>query len=159
MTLSRNSVFYRLRHLGKPLFPISASPTFTSRCVRRETIANKFGGTGQGLIQKPLDVYVRAHGYTHFLCPQLDTNPHVPQVPGAHGLIFRCGAEDGIVGNEKQRQARGELPHKVIVGLAPGQWLYTGDYLLEEGEKLSTEEWGRLPQKVIISKERFVLLK
>lgn len=149
LKISDHAVYTRLKHLKDPVFPIdSCIPTaLQEKTVSRTDLSAKFGGNPRTLVHRPKDSRVLEHGYTHFLCPMLSLDPHAPQAPGAHRLLLRSGSgesDDLFKKNSAQR-------HKVIVGLAPNDWQYMGEYEMRKSEPLSIAEWWEAPRAVSIS--------
>ncbi|KAH8115782.1 hypothetical protein DFH11DRAFT_1507167 [Phellopilus nigrolimitatus] len=127
-----------------PVYPVPAAAELTGHTTTREFLSKAFGGNKNAFVQRLNPSHKAKHGYSHFLCPNLNTNPHAPQVPGAHGLIFRSENDYGVLAKDSKRNRK---PHKVISGLGPNMWLYTGDYELQESGFLTPEQWGALPKK------------
>ncbi|KAH8115781.1 hypothetical protein DFH11DRAFT_1304899 [Phellopilus nigrolimitatus] len=142
--LPEDTVYARLCHLGDPVYRVTAPEALTRRTTTREFLSSTFGGNKYAFVQRLNPTHKAKHGYSHFLCPNLNTDPHAPQVPGAHGLLFRSEEDDDLLMEDGERNQK---PHKVIAGLGPNLWLYTGDYELQESESLAPEQWGALPQK------------
>lgn len=147
--ISDHAVYTRLKHLKGPVFPVDSGipKALTEKTVSRTDLSAKFGGNPRTLVHRPKDSRVLEHGYTHFLCPMLSLDPHAPQVPGAHGLLLRSGSGDSDDLFKKNRAQR----HKVIVGLAPKDWQYMGEYEMRKSEPLSGAEWWEAPRAVSIS--------
>lgn len=144
------SVFSRLKDLGGPLLPLDPDmlSNLKAKSVSRKDLAARFGGNPQTLVQRPRDSLVLRHGYTHFICPMLSVYPHVPQIPGAHGLLIRTQTstkeEDELFNQGAGRR------HKVVVGLTPKEWLYMGDYEIKKSNPLSKAEWWGASQTVSV---------
>lgn len=144
--ISDSAVYSRLKHLKNPVFPVdSRIPTaLKEKTVTRPKISAKFGGNAHTLVHRPSDSRVDQHGYTHFLCPILSSDPHAPQFPGAHGLLLRSGSgefDELFLENSARR-------HKVIVGLARNSWMYMGEYEMTKSKPLSIAEWMDVPRAV-----------
>lgn len=147
--ISDSAVYSRLKHLKDPVFPVdSRIPTaLKEKTVMRTEISAKFGGNAHTLVHRPRDSRVDQHGYTHFLCPMLSSDPHAPQFPGAHGLLLRSSSgecNELFLENSARR-------HKVIVGLAPITWMYMGEYEMTRSKPLTIAEWMDVPRAVSMS--------
>lgn len=147
--ISDSAVYSRLKHLKDPVFPVdSRIPTaLKEKTVMRTEISAKFGGNAHTLVHRPRDSRVDQHGYTHFLCPMLSSDPHAPQFPGAHGLLLRSSSgecNELFLKNSARR-------HKVIVGLAPINWMYMGEYEMTRSKPLTIAEWMDVPRAVSMS--------
>ena len=94
--LSDDTIYSRLRVLGSPRFtiPDNLDARLLSATTTRKELATNFGGSPFTLLQRISADRTARHGYKQFLCPMLEMNPHAPQVPGAHGLMFRSGDDD-----------------------------------------------------------------
>ncbi|KAH8115783.1 hypothetical protein DFH11DRAFT_1304953 [Phellopilus nigrolimitatus] len=149
MHLPADAIFDRLRYLDNPTYPVTAPPRLTEYVSTRKHISNTFGGNQYNFISRPDASKAEEHGYTHFLFPNLNMNPHAPQFPGAHGLLFRSGMDDEMFAQEEGKNALGKgEPHKVIVCLGTKHYIYVGDYEFERPEPLSIAQWEALPENV-----------
>ncbi|KLO17482.1 hypothetical protein SCHPADRAFT_994313 [Schizopora paradoxa] len=148
--LPDDSIYNRLRELGSPRFAISDSIPFSllSTTTTRKELTAQFGGSSYTLLQKIAPERTAVHGYKRFLCPMLEMNPHSPQVPGAHGLMFRSGDDDDVFGGEGGGGKVGSQKELILVGIGEGKWLYMGDYELQKSDSLSKEEYVSVPLKV-----------
>ena len=110
--------------------------------VRREFLANHFGGNGQELFSQPAEKHVERHGIRLILCPAINLHPFAPQRPGYPGLVFDCPAQV----YEGHWFGDGVFP--CMAGLGPGVWLYVGHCEWKGHDWLSSEEWQELPYPV-----------
>lgn len=148
--LSDDSIYNRLRMLGSPRFalPDRIPSALLSATTTRKELTAQFGGSSYTLLQKIAPERTAVHGYKRFLCPMLEMNPHAPQVPGAHGLMFRSGDDDDVFGGEGGGGKVGSRKEIVLVGIGGGKWLYMGEYELQKSDSLSTQEYLTVPLKV-----------
>ena len=149
--LPDESIYNRLRGLGSPRFPIpdNIPIALISTTTTRKELTAKFGGSSYSLLQKISPERTAVHGYKRFLCPTLEMNPHAPQVPSAHGLMFRSGDDDDVFGGDGGGGKVGSQKEIILVGIGEGKWLYVGDYELQKSDSLSRDQYLSIPLKVI----------
>ena len=80
---------------------------------------------------------LKKHGIDDWAFPTFDWDPHLPQTPGAPGLMYNVGL-----------MKREPSVKRVIVKLSPGKWLYVGKYRFSVVAPLSPAEWEIQPLKV-----------
>jgi hypothetical protein len=120
----------------------------TFKCVRREFIADEFGGERIGMYVRPKGMAAR-HGIPLILCPNLKLNPYAPILPGHPGLLFSIHHRPWR--DEKKKGKEIEKVAPMFVRLEVNNWAYVGDYV-ERGEKtLSTEQWRSQSDEVCAS--------
>lgn len=65
--------------------------------------------------------------------PSSEYNPNAPRIAGTKGLFFGIGTAD---------KWDSDSPSRVIVGLAPNEWGYMGQYNMLPRLSLTKEEWN-----------------
>ncbi|KAJ7667070.1 hypothetical protein B0H17DRAFT_1251998 [Mycena rosella] len=88
-----DTVRERLELIGLDLFPIDLEQEVLDVTMRRDFIAQHYGGNHQarfisGFLVIPANNLVLKLGKSHFLYPSLENNPECPERPGAPGLLF-----------------------------------------------------------------------
>lgn len=71
--------------------------------------------------------------------PNLDYNPHAPDVVGNRGLFFRVGVGEA----EEDHKV-----YRVITRMAASKWSYMGQYQLKAVESITVKEWHAQKPKV-----------
>jgi hypothetical protein len=106
--------------------------------VPREFLSSIYGGNPQVTFPSIGKEFLDKHGLNDFMYPSLAYNPAAAQIPGAPGLFFAVGAHAQ------------EWPtvQRVITRIAPGEWLYMGQYTLTPSESLTLGELAKQKEKV-----------
>jgi len=140
MALSLNTVWDRLKSVGREPFPIPLDRSISEVMVTREFLSHHYGGNPQETLPSISAKRVAIHGINDFMFPNLDFNPHAPEVPGAPGLFFEaqgCPADDW------------PKVQRVITRIDSGRWLYIGQYQMTPNPSLTKEEW--VEQSILVS--------
>ncbi|KAJ6579559.1 hypothetical protein DFH09DRAFT_1146900 [Mycena vulgaris] len=87
-TLSLDTVRARLESIGYEPYPIDLEKDILDVTVRRDFMAEEYGGNAQMTYPKIGDAFVAKTGMKYFMYLNLLYNPHCPEVPGAPGLLF-----------------------------------------------------------------------
>ncbi|EIW83872.1 hypothetical protein CONPUDRAFT_142400 [Coniophora puteana RWD-64-598 SS2] len=142
--LSTDSVYNRIAKVGMELYPgVPDDPIFTSLVAPREFYSHLFGGSCQSTFPTISKRNLERHGYDDFMYTLLDWEPHAPQIAGAPGLWYELASDPH---GPHGKGSWGVL--RVIVRMAPSQWLYMGQYTMTPAEPLTAREW--LEQKPIV---------
>ncbi|KAI0368405.1 hypothetical protein BV20DRAFT_998653, partial [Pilatotrama ljubarskyi] len=116
-------------------YPIPVPPEIANYPLRRDYISNLYGGNIQETAPRPRKDLLEWHGLDDWFFLSLDYNPHAPQKPGFSGLFFG-GNHSGV------------HVERTFVRMAPGRWVYMGQYRVEPGKALSREAWHTLTPNV-----------
>ncbi|RDX48547.1 hypothetical protein OH76DRAFT_1383565 [Lentinus brumalis] len=112
-------------------FPIPVPRDIAECPLPRAYISNLYGGGLQDTFAQPRAELVAWHGLRHWAFWTLDWNPHAPTRPGFSGLLFTVGkAQDDL------KEVR-----RTFVRVAPGKWVYMGQYKMRPGKSLTAESW------------------
>jgi hypothetical protein len=131
--MSMDSVHHRLRDIGYDPYPIPLAKDIQDVTFTRHFISYHYGGNTQEPFPSIGQFFLDKHGLDDFMYPNLEYNPHAPEVPGAPGLFFE--AIGGPAYNWPQEQ-------RVISRIKQGEWQYQGQYVLAPAKSLTKEEWG-----------------
>lgn len=159
------SVFSRLKDYvdneGSPVMRLPAGHELTMRTIKRkEQLIKEFGGNAYRTVSSPNNgkrkEKVQQYPGLEFpkdaklVCLQPDINPYVPQVPGALGLMFRCGSDEDIEFFANSSRTPQTTFGKTFVydESLRAFWLYVGDYVFISSSKLSTVEYACLSPRV-----------
>ena len=95
----------------------------------------------QSMVSKVASEKIAKHGYDHFMFVNLAYHPDAPKRPGSAGLMYGVGGATAIP----------KIPPnaRVFVNVMDAQWLYMGNYEIEEVEWLTLAEWKKVPDKVV----------
>jgi hypothetical protein len=132
LAMSMDSVHLRLRDIGYDLYPIPLAKDIQDVTVTRQFISCHYGGNTQATFPSIKQSFLDKHGLNDFMYPNLEYNPHAPEVPGAPGLFF--GAIGGPAGEWDDEQ-------RVICRIKQSEWQYQGQYVFAPVESLTKEEW------------------
>ncbi|KAG5639135.1 hypothetical protein H0H81_006394 [Sphagnurus paluster] len=138
--LSLDTVRDRLLAIGLDPYPIPLEKDMQDFTVRREVMASHFGGGAVATTPVIGKKFFDKHGLDDFMYPNLDLNPHAPEVPGYPGLFFGCNGPDV---QDKRPQV-----YRLITRLASAVWQYQGQYLLASAPPLTKAEWAYQSPKV-----------
>ncbi|RDB20259.1 hypothetical protein Hypma_012580 [Hypsizygus marmoreus] len=129
--LTHDTVRARLHTVGYDLYPIPLDKLIQDVIVKREFLSKLYGGSGVPTFPNIGATF--DHGLHDFMYPNLDHNPHCPQVPGASGLFFEAEGVHAFPWPKIQR---------VITRIQSGWWQYQGQYRLEPSVSLTRREWA-----------------
>ncbi len=119
-------------------FPIPVPRGIAECPLPRAYISNLYGGGLQDTFAQPRAELVAWHGLRHWAFWTLDWNPHAPTCPGFSGLLFTVGkAQDDL------KEVR-----RTFVRVAPGKWVYMGQYKMRSGKSLTAESWKQQKELV-----------
>ncbi|KAI0717604.1 hypothetical protein C8T65DRAFT_641122 [Cerioporus squamosus] len=114
-------------------FPIPVPPDIAEHPLPRAYISHLYGGGLQETFVHPREELVQWHGLRHWAFWTLDWNPHAPTRPGYSGLLFSVG---------KARDDSDTRPvRRTFVRVAPGKWVYMGQYKMGPGKSLTADTW------------------
>ncbi|RDB20273.1 hypothetical protein Hypma_012569 [Hypsizygus marmoreus] len=136
--LTLDTVRERLRKDGLGLYPIPLDKSVQDVEVTRLFLSKHYGG---GMVETFPTIgkkFLHLHDLRDFMYPNLDYNPHCPEVPGAPGLFFAADGHHADPWPEIQR---------VISRIRSGWWLYQGQYRMKPAKSLTKEEWASQKQK------------
>ncbi|KAG6915386.1 hypothetical protein DXG01_011758 [Tephrocybe rancida] len=132
--LSLDTVRDRLLTVGLDPYPIDLERDIQDVMYKRRFISSLYGGNTQSTLPDIGKGFLDIHGLDDFMYPNLDLNPHAPEMPGCPGLFFGAnGSHAGIWDRE--------APERVITRIRPGIWQYQGQYVLTPAMSLTKEEW------------------
>ncbi|KAG6900120.1 hypothetical protein C0993_002655 [Termitomyces sp. T159_Od127] len=143
--LSLDTVRDRLLAVGLDPYPITLEKEIQDVMVKRRFISSLYGGDTQSTLPHIGKHFLDAHGLDDFMYPNLDLNPHAPEMPGSPGLFFGANGEDATTWNDGHGP---EVPMRVITRIRPGIWQYQGQYVLSPAQSLTREEWAVQSSKV-----------
>lgn len=136
MAFSDRVLYRRLQQIGSDIYPVEDSVN-KYFIFARKFFSERFGGNGQETFPSVAKHRVEKHGLNDWAFPNFDWNPHLPQTPGAPGLMYN----GGLLGDDP-------FTRRVFVKLSPGKWLYVGMYRFSVVTPLSPAEWDVQPLKV-----------
>ncbi|KAA1479105.1 hypothetical protein DENSPDRAFT_886437 [Dentipellis sp. KUC8613] len=122
----------RIDAVGRDPFPIALEPAIRDAGVSRDFMSAVYGGSPQGTFPTIGPDKLATHRLNDFMYINTEFNPFAPQEPGETALFFVAGLVDGKVWPPLSR---------VFVKKEVGQWVYMGQYKVEEAQPLSAEEW------------------
>ncbi|TFY68478.1 hypothetical protein EVG20_g3536 [Dentipellis fragilis] len=122
----------RIDAVGRDPFPIALDPAIRNAGVSRDFMSAVYGSSPQGTFPTISPDKLAMHGLNDFMYINTEFNPFAPQEPGETALFFIAGLIDGKVWPPLSR---------VFVKKEVGQWVYMGQYKVEEMQPLSAEEW------------------
>ncbi|KAG5639141.1 hypothetical protein H0H81_006400 [Sphagnurus paluster] len=137
--LSMDTVRDRLLTVGLDLYPIPLDKAIQDVTVTRKFLSAQYGGNTQATFPDIRKELLEEHGLDDFMYPNLDFNPHAPEMPGAPGLFFAA------IGRPAD-----DWPqiNRVITRISSGIWQYQGQYKMTPVESLTKEEWAAQKYKV-----------
>ncbi|KAJ6544251.1 hypothetical protein B0H19DRAFT_1170080 [Mycena capillaripes] len=109
--LSLDTIRSRLRqhNISYEPYPIDLERDILDIAVTRDFMCKTYGGNRQVARPKIGAEFVKKTGKKYFLYPNLNFNPHCPEIPGAPGLLFNVtcfgdldGKDDGADSDEDQ---------------------------------------------------------
>ena len=103
----------------------------------RYFFSDKFGGNPCETFPTIAKTKLERHGISRWAFPNLDFNPHLPQIPGAPGLFF-CSTDDS------------DETWTTVIKLSAGKWLYVGEYKYVQVQDLTAEEFRAQSQNVCV---------
>ncbi|KAF5372045.1 hypothetical protein D9615_008076 [Tricholomella constricta] len=137
--LSMDTVRDRLLPIGLDPYPISLERSIQDVTITRKFLSAHYGGNTQATFPTIRRALLNEHGLDDFMYPNLDFNPHAPEMPGAPGLFF---AADGEAAHDWPEIER------VITRIRQGIWQYQGQYKMTPAPSLTKAEWACQKSKV-----------
>ncbi|KAJ6579557.1 hypothetical protein DFH09DRAFT_330667 [Mycena vulgaris] len=145
MALSLDTVRERLQLIGLDLYPIDLEKEVLDVTVRRDFIAEHYGGNVQITRPTIAEAFVEKTGKSKFLYPNLSYNPHCPEIPGAPGLLFNAYYP---CAGEGPRVEQDPATYALIVRLDSSIWSYLGEYQKGPAPQLTVPEWKQQSPQV-----------
>jgi hypothetical protein len=109
----------------------------------RQFFSSQYGGNGVATFPTIAKEFLDIHGLDDWMFPNLQWNPHGPEIPGYAGLFFEV---EGVINPRNDSDS----VYRVIVRLHKGpQWQYVGQYVLINVPSLTSDEWKAQSLQVI----------
>ncbi|KAH6873719.1 hypothetical protein BKA70DRAFT_282133 [Coprinopsis sp. MPI-PUGE-AT-0042] len=130
------------------LFPITLDREIRDVCVSRVFLSKTWGGgfvaTFPTIGAEKLD----QHGLDDFMFPGPDTQPGVPEVPGAPGLWLDVDDHEGTWWGKHNLD--GDKPTRLFTRIVskPALWQYQGQYRIRAAQTLTADEWRQQKAEV-----------
>ncbi|RDB20371.1 hypothetical protein Hypma_012570 [Hypsizygus marmoreus] len=136
--LSLDTVRERLRGISLDPYPIPLDKSIIDVEITRRFLSHHYGGGEVAMFPQIGKKFLDVHDLRDFMYPNLDHNPHCPEVPGAPGLYFSADGVHAWPWPDIQR---------VITRIRSGRWQYQGQYQLAPVKSLTKEEWASQDRK------------
>ncbi|KAJ6454286.1 hypothetical protein C8R47DRAFT_953224, partial [Mycena vitilis] len=120
-------------------YPIDLEHDILDVTVRRDFMAQEYGGNPQETYPKIGKAFVEKTGLKYFMYLNLLHNPHCPEIPGAPGLLFDASYK------KDKPEDMGEI---LFARLDQAVWQYQGQYVLARADDLTIAEWKQQSPKV-----------
>ena len=112
-------------------YPVPLPKEVAEYRLHRGYISHLYGGNTQETGPTPAADKLEWHGLADWIFLTLDLNPHAPTRPGHSGLFFKSYKAD---------RDWDEI-RRTFIRVAPGRWVYMGQYKYEAGVSLTTDTW------------------
>ena len=139
--MDEDRLFNSLDCLGPP-FHVNAADITHSNIPAAQTDLSIIYGGKLGLIPKISPERLAAHGFNHWMTPNMDFHPFLPPQPGWPGLMLR--SDDEL----EEWLPEGGTEFRVVIKREPQFLEYVGQYEMVRLGDITGDEWKKQPPKV-----------